>query len=242
MHGRQKSKCKECGGSSTREQLTPSNYTPLQPSPPFSWDNPFRHYDPDYNKGVNVVVFGNRDDIDNTWSDIAGQGAVVGGPPPSSIQQPQRRQGNADELVDGDIYYFDRYVAKMKQDPENFPDIFNPDNAMQVAQQIALLYFDSTEEQSSVKTRENFINYILEKIPDYCDYVEKQEKVSSFFSGGSKTRKSKKLYGNIKTSFRKRKVVTRKKTKRSSKKSSKKSFKKSSKRSSRKLQRSRKLQ
>jgi F0F1-type ATP synthase assembly protein I len=105
------------------------------------------------------------------------------GPPQQPPQQPApqpapQQQGNAANLNQGDINQFDAYVVQMGRDPQNFPDIFDPQNAQQVAtimEAIALQqHVAAGNQQPDAQARAAFIANVLQKIPDYEDYVQQQ--------------------------------------------------------------------
>jgi F0F1-type ATP synthase assembly protein I len=105
------------------------------------------------------------------------------GPPQQPPQQPApqpapQQQGNAANLQQGDINQFDAYVVQMGRDPQNFPDIFDPANAQQVATIIEALALQQHvalgNQQPDAQARAAFIANVIRKIPDYEDYVQQQ--------------------------------------------------------------------
>ena len=107
------------------------------------------------------------------------------GPPQQPPQQPAPQpapagqQGNAANLNQGDINQFDAYVAQMGRDPQNFPDIFDPQNAQQVATIIEAIaeqqHVARGNQPPDAQARAAFIANVLAKIPDYEDYVQQQQ-------------------------------------------------------------------
>ena len=96
------------------------------------------------------------------------------GPPQQPAPQPApQQQGNAANLQQGDINQFDAYVAQMARDPQNFPDIFDPANAQQVANIIEALasqqHVAAGNQAPDAQMKAAFIANVLRKIPDYED-------------------------------------------------------------------------
>lgn len=106
------------------------------------------------------------------------------GPPQQPPQQPApqpapQQQGNAANLNQGDINQFDAYVAQMGRDPQNFPDIFDPANAQQVATIIEAIaeqqHVALGNQPPDAQMKAAFIANVIRKIPDYEDYVQQQQ-------------------------------------------------------------------
>ncbi len=149
-----------------------------------------------------------------------GQPPPGGGPqqqplqPQPAPQQGAMPQGNAANLRAGDIAQFDAYVARMAQDPQNFPDIFDYNNAPQVAQIIEAIA--QAQHVAAGNPRPNpqavaaFIQGILQHIPDYNDYVQQQLAQQRIAKGQRKLdkfRQSKKKGGHRK--YRRMRNITR---------------------------------
>jgi hypothetical protein len=93
-------------------------------------------------------------------------------------EQQEEQQGHEAILDQGDIERFDAYMQQSIQDPITFPDIFDPANAEEVANQIERaagnIHFQQTGELPTDEMRTNFIADILQKIPYYVDYKRQQ--------------------------------------------------------------------
>ncbi len=94
------------------------------------------------------------------------------------MEQQEEQQGHEAILDQGDIERFDAYMQQSIQDPITFPDIFDPANAEEVANQIERaagnIHFQQTGELPTDEMRTNFIADILQKIPYYVDYKRQQ--------------------------------------------------------------------